>query len=198
MHPEIQKFEDRELLEMILEPQPDWRDLLSVLIQRHHNSLQARCYAYLRNRHDAEDAAQETELRAFRAIRNFRRDASFRTWLFAIGDRQCHDLARKRVHHVLSEHLRSMIEMHEENLVNADHADEVGEAVSKILTRLPRRERDVLMLRFYLDLPLRDISAQLGLGLSATKMRLYRALELFAALMRKQRRDTPGSLSKVS
>ncbi len=186
MHSEIQKLEDRELLEMILEPQPNWRDLLSVLIQRHHNSLLARCYAYLRNRHDAEDAAQETELRAFRAIRNFRRDASFRTWLFAIGDRQCHDLARKRARHVLDEHIRSLIEIHEENLARAGRADESAAAVNKVLARLPRRERDVIMLRFYLDLPLQEMAGQLGLGLSATKMRLYRALESFSAQMLKQ------------
>ena len=192
MHSEIKQLEDRELLEMILEQQPNWRDLLSILIQRHHNSLQARCYAYLRNRHDAEDAAQETELRAFRAIRNFRRDASFRTWLFAIGDRQCHDLARQRARHVLDEHIRSLIEIHEENLARAGRADESAAAVNKVLARLPRRERDVLMLRFYLDLPLQEMAGQLGLGLSATKMRLYRALESFSAQMLKQQRALPN------
>jgi RNA polymerase sigma-70 factor (ECF subfamily) len=192
MHSEIKQLEDRELLEMILEQQPNWRDLLSILIQRHHNSLQARCYAYLRNRHDAEDAAQETELRAFRAIRNFRRDASFRTWLFAIGARQCHDLARQRARHVLDEHIRSLIEIHEENLARAGRADESAAAVNKVLARLPRRERDVLMLRFYLDLPLQEMAGQLGLGLSATKMRLYRALESFSAQMLKQQRALPN------
>ncbi|MFT5114947.1 MAG: RNA polymerase sigma-70 factor (ECF subfamily) [Parasphingorhabdus sp.] len=65
----------------------------------------ARCFAYLRNCEDAEDAAQEAELRVFRAIRSFRQDASFRTWLFAIGDRQCHDIARKRSRHILSDNL---------------------------------------------------------------------------------------------
>jgi RNA polymerase sigma-70 factor (ECF subfamily) len=195
MQPELAGLEDSMLMKLVIEQQPNWRDLLSHLIQRHHNSLVARCHAYLRNRHDAEDAAQETELRAFRAIRNFRGDASFRTWLFAIGDRQCHDLARKRSRHILGEHLRSLIEIHEENLAKTDHADEAAETVSKLLSRLPRRERDVLMLRFYLDLPLQEISDQLGLGLSATKMRLYRALESFAALMQKQQRATSSSHS---
>lgn len=189
MQPKIQELDDQELLKLVLRQQSSWRDQLSLLLQRHHSALVARCFAYLRNREDAEDAAQETELRAFRAIRNFRQDASFRTWLFAIGERQCHDLARKRARHVLTEHLRSLIEMHEENLANTLQSDETGRAVSKVFTRLPRRERDVLMLRFYLDLPLQEISAYLGLGLSATKMRLYRALGLFEALLLRERRD---------
>ena len=188
MQPKIQKLDDQELLKLVLRQQSNWRDQLSLLLQRHHSALLARCYAYLRNREDAEDAAQETELRAFRAIRNFRQDASFRTWLFAIGERQCHDLARKRARHVLTEHLRSLIEMHEENLVNALQTEESDQVVSKVFTRLPRRERDVLMLRFYLDLPIQEISAYLGLGLSATKMRLYRALGLFEALLLSERR----------
>ena len=188
MQAKIQKLDDQELLKLVLRQQSNWRDQLSLLLQRHHSALLARCYAYLRNREDAEDAAQETELRAFRAIRNFRQDASFRTWLFAIGERQCHDLARKRARHVLTEHLRSLIEMHEESLANALQADESEQVVSKVFTRLPRRERDVLMLRFYLDLPIQEISAYLGLGLSATKMRLYRALELFEALLLSERR----------
>jgi len=188
MQAKIQKLDDQELLKLVLRQQSNWRDQLSLLLQRHHSALLARCYAYLRNREDAEDVAQETELRAFRAIRNFRQDASFRTWLFAIGERQCHDLARKRARHVLTEHLRSLIEMHEENLANALQADESDQVVNKVFTRLPRRERDVLMLRFYLDLPIQEISAYLGLGLSATKMRLYRALELFEALLMSERR----------
>ena len=188
MLPKIQKLEDQELLKLVLRQQSNWRDQLSLLLQRHHSALVARCYAYLRNREDAEDAAQEAELRAFRAIRNFRQDASFRTWLFAIGERQCHDLARKRARQVLTEHLRSLIVMHEDNLANSLQADETGQVVSKVFTRLPRRERDVLMLRFYLDLSLQEISAYLGLGLSATKMRLYRALGLFEALLLSERR----------
>ena len=188
MQPENQKSDDRELLQLILEQQPNWRDTLSLLLQRHHKSLYGRCFAYLRNREDAEDAAQETELRAFRSIRNFRQDASFRTWLFSIGDRQCHDLARKRTRHVLSEHLRSQIEIHEKNLPKARLGKEADEAVGKMISSLPRRERDVLMLRFYLDLSLQEMAVYLGLGLSATKMRLYRALELFEALMLKQQR----------
>lgn len=188
MQPKLQKLDDQDLLKLILTQQPDWRDMLSLLLQRHHSSLLARCYAYLRNREDAEDAAQETELRAFRAIRSFRQDASFRTWLFAIGERQCHDLARKRVRNVLGEHLRSLIEIHQENLTKTRQVSETDEMVNKAMTVLPRRDRDVLMLRFYLDLSLQEMSAYLGLGLSATKMRLYRSLELIAAVMQKEQR----------
>ena len=183
MQPEIQTLSDEQLMELIQVRQPNWRDLLSELLMRHHNSLVARCHAYLHNREDAEDAAQETELRAFRAIQNFRKDASFKAWLLAIAVRQCHDLARKRAKHVLDEHLRALIEIHEQKSISSPDSSDSRNLIHKILTRLPRRERDVLMLRFYVDLSLKDMASYLGLSLSATKMRLYRALELFSVFL---------------
>lgn len=183
MQPEIHTLSDEELLNWIQAGKPNWRDLLSVLLQRHHGSLVARCHAYLHNRQDAEDAAQETELRAFRAIQNFRKDASFRTWLLAIAVRQCHDLTRKRAKHVLDEHLRAIIEIHEQKSISIPESSDNRNRINEIMTRFPKRERDVLMLRFYVDLSLQDMASYLGLSLSATKMRLYRALELFSVFL---------------
>lgn len=170
---------DEALLLLILAQRPGWRDLLAALLQRHRQSLWTRCFLYLKNSHDAEDAAQETELRVFRAIHKFRQDSSFRTWLFAIADRQCHDLARKRARYQLSDHIRDLIEIHEHNLRQVVENNSDSLQVLDVLDRFPRRDRDILMLRFYLDLSLQDMADYLGLGLSATKMRLYRALELF-------------------
>ena len=180
MHNKVRHLESETLLSMILERQRGWRKLLDELLQRHRGSLLSRCHARLQNRQDAEDAVQETELRVYRAIHGFRRDSSFCTWLFAIADRQCVDLARLRARHALSEHIRDSIEIHEQNLRYApDVADDMAR-VRETLSNLSERERDILLLRFYLGLPLQDIAAQLGLGLSATKMRLYRAMESFA------------------
>lgn len=191
MQATITKKEEQALLKDILNQESNWRYQLSQLLQLHHSALFSRCYAYLRNREDAEDATQETQLRAYRAIRNFRQEAGFRTWLFAIGDRQCHDLTRKRARHILSDHLRSLIEIHEQHLVTTAAPEGSDEMVKKAMTGLPRQEREVLMLRFYLELSLHEISAYLDLGLSATKMRLYRALGHFEAVMKKQ--QYPGA-----
>ena len=178
---------DEALLSLIREQRADWRDLLAVLLQRYRQSLLTRCFLYLKNRQDAEDAAQETELRVLRAIQGFRQDSSFRTWLFAIADRQCHDLARKRARYVLSDHVYELIEIHEDSFRQVVDDDSESHLVGEVLNRIPRRERDILMLRFYVDLSLQDIADYLGLGLSATKMRLYRALDLFGARLERVR-----------
>jgi RNA polymerase sigma-70 factor (ECF subfamily) len=176
----IQTLDDKDLVAQITAQQASWRDLLSVLLQRHHHALLKRCYFYLKNQQDAEDATQETELRVFRAIKSFRGEASFRTWLFSIADRQCYDIAHKRSRHIIDDHLFALITIHEENARKITEPDERASAVNSALTRLPEQERDIIVLRFYMDLSLQDISLTLGIGLSATKMRFYRALDKFA------------------
>ena len=176
----IKDLDDKDLVKLIVSKPASWRDMLSMLLQRHHQALLIRCFVYLKNREDAEDATQETELRVFRAIQNFRGDSSFRTWLFAIADRQCYDLVRKRSKHIIDNHLRALIEIHEVSVNKITATTEHDTLVDHVLTKLPEDERDVIMLRYYLDLSLQEVSATLGIGLSATKMRLYRALDKFA------------------
>lgn len=175
-----QSPDDADLLARILRREAGWRDLLALLLHRHHRALVARCHGYLKNRADAEDAAQETELRVYRSIFRFRGDSTFRTWLFAIADRQCHDLSAKRMRHMLDGHLRALIEVHERNRQHSDFTDELRACVAETLSRLPEKERDVLVLRYHRELALEDIAGTLGIGLSAAKMRLYRALEKLA------------------
>lgn len=178
-----QTLEDQALIDLIIMQQVGWRDMLSTLLQRHHDALLTRCHAYLKNHEDAEDATQETELRAFRAIKNFRGDSSFRTWLFTICDRQCYDMVRRRSRHIIDNHLRALIEIHENSISKIAPVTEQNTAIEYTLSRLPEKERDILMLRYYKDLSLEDVSSTLGIGLSATKMRLYRALDKFNLML---------------
>jgi RNA polymerase sigma-70 factor, ECF subfamily len=62
---------------------------LERLVTLHKRSLYALCRGILANAEDAEDAAQETFLRALRALPRFRGDATFRTWLFRIAVNVC-------------------------------------------------------------------------------------------------------------
>jgi RNA polymerase sigma-70 factor (ECF subfamily) len=60
-------------------------------------------------------------------------------------------------------------------------ASEIQAVVARTLKTMPQNARDILVLRFYKELSLADIAATLGLGLSATKMCLYRALDQLSA-----------------
>src|SRR5260370_41670005 len=65
------------------------REALEQLLALHQRSVLALCHGILGHVDDAEDAAQETFLRALRALPGFRGDAAFRTWLFRIAVNVC-------------------------------------------------------------------------------------------------------------
>lgn len=162
------------------------------LIQRHQPDLFRRCHARLGNWADAEEAVQESLWRAYRGLPRFRGDAGFRTWLFSIGDNQCNTLHVRRSRHVLSEHVRALIELQEEVRTPVAELDDDGliGQVRAVLAELPNPAREVLILRFYRELGLEEIATTLGIGLSAAKMRLYRAIGQFETRFLAETADT--------
>jgi RNA polymerase sigma-70 factor (ECF subfamily) len=133
----------------------------------------------LGDRNAAEDAAQEALMRAWRDLPTLREPDRFDAWLYRIIVRACHDQLRRnrRTAHVASYDLQRG--------ASPDVADAVARRalVAASLARLTSEQRAVLVLRYYLDLSLPDMSAALGIPLGTVKSRLHRALNAIEAAM---------------
>lgn len=180
--PQLQRESDDELLGRIRNRTAGWQSALSLLLHRYRGELLGYCHARLGNRHDAEDAIQETIIRAYRGLPGFKGDASFRTWIHSIAENQCRTLSVRRARHVMADHLRELVQLHETMRNQSSGITKQAEQrVHQVLEDIAPPYRDVLFLRFYRDLSLDEIARTLGISLSAAKMRLYRALDQFAA-----------------
>jgi RNA polymerase sigma-70 factor, ECF subfamily len=71
-------------------------DAFQSLVDAHHAELRAHCYRMLGSVHDADDALQETLLRAWRGLAKFEGRSSVRSWLYAIASNAAMDIARHR------------------------------------------------------------------------------------------------------
>ncbi len=177
---EFERFDDAALVRYVQRRDSAWQAAASVLLWRHRHAVLRRCWARLGNQFDAEDALQETLLRAFRAISGFKGEAEFKSWLFVIADNQCSTLIAQRARHRMTDHVRALIEIHQ-NARYESSCDDSGlsAGVEKVLNGISEPDREILALRFYGELSIEDLARTFGVKLSAAKMRLYRALERF-------------------
>lgn len=155
----------------------------SRLVQSHYGWILDRCKSILGHCSDADDAAQEAALRMFKALPKFEGRSSLRTWLNTIVHNECMTLIRRRQRSILSAHLESLLEIHQKQYTESRAVPlNCNKEVHITLNQMPAKSREVIQLRFFNELSLEDISRTLGISLSATKMRLYRALQSFSQL----------------
>jgi RNA polymerase sigma-70 factor (ECF subfamily) len=132
---------------------------------------------------EVDDLVQETFIRAFRRVHQFRGQCQFRTWLLTIGGNALKDLGRrvKRARLVpLDEGLRSAGGDPYEMVV----AGETERRLADGLARLPRMQREVFLLRAQQGLEYDDIAAALGTSSGAARVHYHHAVKRLKELLR--------------
>jgi RNA polymerase sigma-70 factor (ECF subfamily) len=150
---------------------------------------------------DARDVLQDAYLRAFRALRRFRGDARFTTWLYRIVA-NCAATAQGRRgrhrHDELPDDL-ALADDHPDRDPERKAADSFDRGrVQAALAELPEKLRLVVVLRDVYDLPHEAIAQELGITETAAKVRLHRARKKLRAVLFPQlgdADDVAGSLS---
>src|SRR5277367_916557 len=160
-------------------------DLFYELIRPYERRVYFSALAILRNEADAEDAAQEAVLKAFKNIRQFRGEARFSTWLIQITVNEAR--MRKRKEHA---HLNEPIvdrEDSEGDYVPREFADwreipsetlerkEIREKLAEALEAVGDIYREVFVLRDMQHLSIEETAKTLGISTGSVKTRLLRA-----------------------
>jgi RNA polymerase sigma factor (sigma-70 family) len=138
------------------------------LIGPHLESGYRTALAILGNPDEAHDAVQESALKAWRKLHQLRDGWPARPWFLAIVANQCRSELRG--------HWWSVIRMPHIDSGEA-HQKETAQSIDidRELAKLPPDDRLALFLYFYLDLPLEEVGAVLGLSAGGAKTRVYRA-----------------------
>ena len=150
------------------------------LVEAYQTPIYNLCYRMLGEAAEAEDAAQETFLRAYAQLGSYDPARSFKTWLFSIANHHCIDRLRKRrltwlsidddnlpPHPALQEQQPGP----EEALVRRQQA----ELLQGLLARLSPEDRSVIVMRYWYDLSYEEIAEATRTTVSAVKSRLHRA-----------------------
>jgi RNA polymerase sigma-70 factor (ECF subfamily) len=174
-------IEDSVLIEKAREGDDD---AYRTLVTRHLPAVYTFCMHYMGSSDDAQDAAQESFLKAWKNLGRFDTSKSFRTWLFSIAKNTATDLMRKRKSvvfskfdtgddsNVLTDTLADTEPLPDELFAQSSNAEVVRTAMQK----LKQRDQTILMLRYDEEQSFEDISRILKMSPNTVRSLHRRAL----------------------
>lgn len=164
------------------------------IVRETYAEMYGLAYRLLGNEDDARDVLQEAYVRVHKSLRKFRGDAAFTTWLYRITANAAYTFMRKRQKHRHDQIDRidepeSAAPLPEEVSQNSDLRDELKE----LLLDLPPDQRVVVVMKDIYDLPHEAIAEELGISVTAAKVRLHRARKRLRAVL-----ESKGAIDVVS
>lgn len=173
---EYPALSDEQLVERARRELPYRTRAYEELMRRHDKLIFGVSLRLVGDRQDAEDITQDVMLKIFSKLGTFEGRSTFKTWTVRVTRNACKDWLKKR----------ALSKQYAERLANEPREPSTMEyredRLIGLLKELSPTDREVLTLRFVADLSLAEIAETAELSLSATKMRLYRAVERLQAL----------------
>lgn len=189
--------DEKQWVKQALKDDPD---AFAKVVDNYQNRVFSVCYRMLGSPTAAEDAAQETFIKAYNALDSYDPNRSFATWILSIASNYCIDQIRKRKMTLLS-------------MDNDKYAwlappaegpqpekwtlkTEKHQQVHNMLKVLNETDRAAIILQYWHDYSYQEIAETLSLTVSAVKSRLYRARQSLADAWTDMQ-DDPGKKSTV-
>jgi RNA polymerase sigma-70 factor (ECF subfamily) len=175
----------------------DRLDLFGDLIAPHLTPLSRVVRVTIGGHPEVEDIVQQTALKAFTHLRQFRFEAGFRTWLIQIGLNEARQWLRKYA----SPRFLDLTPTAFSDLFIPDQGHsplieyqkhETGAEVGAALAHLPEKYRDAILLRDFEDLSISEVAVRLGLTIPAVKTRHRRARLKVATFLERSRKFGRG------
>ena len=144
---------------------------LTRMVEHYQSSLLIMCYAYLHERELAEDAVQETFLKAYKALDTFRGECEEKTWLMSIAINVCRNV-RKSAWFV---HVNRSVTPEEMPVAVWDHYHQEAADLAAAIQQLPDKLKEVVLLYYYQEMTTPEIAKIVGITRSMVSKRLKKA-----------------------
>ena len=173
--------------ELVVRARGGDRDAFSELAAQSIGRLTAVARMILRDEYAAQDAVQETFIQAWRSLPGMRDPEKFEAWIRRLLVRACFRAVR-RTRRVDTVEIRLTPDA-EPAVPSVERAYGMHDQLERGLARIPADQRAVVVLVYYLDLPLADAAQAMGIPLGTTKSRLNRATQSLRAALEADDRE---------
>ncbi|MGH8319829.1 MAG: RNA polymerase sigma factor [Steroidobacteraceae bacterium] len=179
---------DRDIAELLRKGGRD--RAFEQLLRRYEGKVYRLCCALLRDRAQAEDAAQESLVRVWQALDRYDGRAALSSWIYAITRNRCLTALERR------RSLDSLDELGEEAEfglpASGESCDGRAEQLLGLVELLPERLRRVLMLYYYEERSVSEVALMLGCPEGTVKTTLFRARAALAEMLKRRGLDDPA------
>lgn len=169
-------------MEVVKGPNISQEEKLTQMVSEHERMLLHMCYVYLRDKELAEDATQETFLKAYKALPTFRGDCSEKTWLMKIAMNTCRDMTRGSWFRLVDR--RVALDLLPEPAAEAAYRD--ADALAQAICKLPAKHKEVVLLYFYQRMTMHDIAYSLGISEPTVSKRVKQACSKLKGMLGKE------------
>ncbi|MGD6943339.1 sigma-70 family RNA polymerase sigma factor [Cytobacillus gottheilii] len=139
-----------------------------LLLKIHRDRLLKVAISYLKNEGEALEALQEVTFRAYKSIKKVKKPEYFSTWITRIMLNYCHDQAKHRKR-------MTVTDLFEEDNSKEDYEQKI--VIEDALAKIDDRSREVIILKYYHDLKIKEIADILGSPESTIKTWLYKGMK---------------------
>lgn len=152
----------------------DEHEVLESLMQQYGPELKRIAFLYVNDKAECEDIIQEVFISAFNNLSRFRHEASYKTWLIRMTINKCKDYHRlwsiRNLIYKPAVKLMKKGDSAEEELIGEETAKEVASKVAS----LPPKYKEILILYYYQEMTMQEISEVLEININTVKSRLLR------------------------
>jgi RNA polymerase sigma factor (sigma-70 family) len=168
---------DRELINKILDGD---RTAFASLLSQYQSYVFTVCFRVLKNREEAEEAAQDTFIKVYKTIKTFKQDSKFSTWLYSVAFRTAIDHSRKKkmkISSIDSEDNFLQIKDNKSTPMELMANKDLKTVLASVIQTLPQTEASVITLYYQGEQTVKEIAKTLKLSESNVKIKLYRTRE---------------------
>lgn len=188
----MREYEDLVLIQDILHEKPD---MYEKIIEKYNRRLYGYIYKLVHDEHIAGELTHDAFVKAYKNLDRFNQSKSFSIWLFTIGRNTVMDHFRYVKRHDTCELLEETDSISEVSIAqNPEHIMERKEIIKLIddtIQFLPKKYRDLIMLKYFEDLSYEEMAARLNMSCNEVKWRLHQARKkMLQSIEKKQQQES--------
>ncbi len=175
---------DQYYIKQVLEGQVN---AFSVLVERYQGLVYTVVYRMVKNKEQAEEVAQDSFIKAFKSLSNYRGDAKFSTWLYTIAYRKSLDAIKASKRMITSELIEEVNEGEMElvgDALNYLQAKERKKTISDSIMKLPEDEAAIITLYYFEEKSVKEIVEIVNLTADNVKIKLYRSRKKLYSILK--------------